>query len=405
MISVEQFMDIKQLRAEGQSIRRIARTTGYSRNTIRKVLRGEHSLKYDATGRSRLLEPYQDYVEQRYRDCQLSAVRLLQEIRPMGYEGSVQTLRRFLRPLRQGRRHQQRLTVRFETPPGKQAQADWGYCGRFSTPAGKAVSLYVFSMVLSYSRMLYVQFTTSMKLPALVECHHRAFDYFGGRTEMILYDNMKQVKLSRQRWNEQFLDFAHYYGFVPKTHQPYRPRTKGKVERSMDYIKDNFLNGRSFEGLDDLNARVRHWLDHTANVRVHGTTGKRPLDLFAQEVLISLTEVPVYRFIDPVARTVSVESMIQFQGSRYSVPPDYVGQTVHVAAQGGHILVRLGDTVITEHRQAARKGQCMVHKEHMAELWKVTREQIKPPMGRRWQVAFTQSVQQTPLMSFEEVAV
>ena len=176
-----------------------------------------------------------------------------------------------------------RNTVRFETPRDEQAQADWGYCGRFPTNDGKAISVYVFVMVLSFSRMM-------------------------------------------------FLDFANHYGFVPRTHRPYRPRTKGKVERVVDYAKDNFLAGRDFSGLDDLNAQGLHWLEHTANVRIHGTTKRRPIDLFSQEQakLVACDSVPAYRFLDPVPRVVNWESMIHFQGSRYSVPPQYAGQTVTI---------------------------------------------------------------------------
>jgi len=141
-------------------------------------------------------------------------------------------------------------------------------------------------------------------------------------------------------------------------------------------------------------------------VRIHGTTGERPIDLFEQErpVLTPIESVAPYHFIDPVERIVSYESMIHFRGSQYSVPPDYAGQTVQVAADGGQILVRLGDTVIAEHDQATRPGQCITQRDHLAELWKLTEQQIRPPKDApRWHVRFEQSVQSTPLMTYEEV--
>ena len=200
-----------------------------------------------------------------------------------------------------------KLTVRFETPPGRQAQADWAYCGRFADVDGKPIAVYAFVMVLGYSRQLFVRFTTSMRLGELIECHQEAFAYFGGWPQTILYDNMKQVKLSAFQWNERFLDFARHYGFTPKTHRAYRPRTKGKVERAVDYVKDNFLTGRTFHGLDELNAQARHWLATTANVRIHGTTQQRPVDLFAEEqpTLAAYDSLPAYRFVDPAPRQVS----------------------------------------------------------------------------------------------------
>jgi len=302
MIKVDQLMDIKHLHREGHSIRDIARRTGHSRNTVRKVLRGEHDLKFKTPTRSSKLDPYKDYLQRRYQEHGLSAVRLIEEIRPMGYEGSIVTVRRYLRTLKTEQHRRGRLTVRFETPPGKQAQADWSYCGRFPGPEGRDVPVYLFIMVLAFSRMMFIRFTTSMKMGPLIECHQRAFEFFRGVPSQILYDNMKQVRIAPGKLNEQLVDFANHYGFVIKTHKAYRPRTKGKVERPVDYVKDNFLRGREFIGIDDLNSRGMHWLEHTANVRIHGTTKRRPADLFDQEkpTLMPITDVAPYLQFDPV---------------------------------------------------------------------------------------------------------
>lgn len=397
-------MEIKELKAEGHSVRAISRLTGLSRNTIRRVLRGEHSLQPTPRRRVSKLDPFKDYLRQRYMDYQLSAVRLLDEIAGMGYAGSLVTLRRYLQTLKPEVARLRRVTVRFETPPGKQAQADWAYCGKFVTPDGRRLSVYTFVMVLSFSRRMFITFTLSMKMRELLACHQQAFDYFGGWPQTLLYDNMKQVKLSRSQWNEQFLDFAQHHGFVAKTHSPYRPRTKGKVERMVEYVKDNFLAGRTFDDLADLNAQGRHWLDYTANSRVHATTQRVPNELFAQELLIPVNSIQPYRYINPVARTVNFESMVHYSGSRYSVPPDYAGKTVAVAAQGGQIVVRCGDTVIAEHRQAVRSGQCIVNKEHIAAVWKLTAQQMRPPPVTRWNITFQPCVQCTPLSVFETVS-
>jgi transposase len=405
MLKVDHAMDILDLHHQGHSIRAIAVMMNLSRNTVRKVLRGQHSLQPPSPKRASKLEPYHDYLTNRFQEYGLSAVRLVEEIRPMGYTGSVATVRRFLGTLRGATRRQQKLTVRFETPPGHQAQADWAYCGRFLTADGKPLSIYVFVMVLSYSRQLFVRFTTSMRLPELIVCHQEAFQFFGGWTKTILYDNMKQVKLGPGQWNDAFLDFSRHYGFVPKTHRVRRPRTKGKVERMVDYVKNNFLAGRVFHGLDDLNLQARRWLDETANVRVHGTTGQRPVDVFAQEQLAPVASVGPYRGTHAVQRTVNWEALVHFRGSRYSVPPSFAGQIVEVLAEGGRILIRSGDTIVAEHRQAAQSGQCIALKEHLAELWKLTAERTPLPQEPRWHLDLTPSVQQTPLAIFEEVCL
>lgn len=405
MIGVDHFMTIKELHQEGHAIKAIARITGHSRNTVRKVLRGEHRLVAKPRASTSKLDPFKPYVEDRYHACQLSAVRMLEEIQPMGYQGSIATLRRFLRALKPQQRRASKLTVRFETPPGKQGQVDWMYCGRFPLPNGKVQPIYGFVLVLSYSRAMYIHFTTSMKLGELIACHQKAFDYLGGWPETLLYDNMKQVKRSRQQWNEQFIDFAQHYGIVPKTHRAFRPQTKGKVERAVHYVRDNFLAGRAFDSLEDLNAQARHWLDYTAHARIHGTTQIRPALLLHKEHphLIPLGSVAHYQYTQAVNRTVNVEAMVHFKGSRYSVPPAYAGKTVQVTAPGGHIVVQCGDTVIAEHRAALKTGQCIVNKDHLAELWKLAVEQTHLPDKPQHYVHFDYQVQQRSLNQFDEV--
>ena len=255
MLGIQQFMDIQALHKEGLSIRAIAQKTGYSRNTVRKVLREKSPKTYERQPRPSILDPYKAYLKERFEAYGLSAVCLHGEIVNMGYSGSPVTVRRYLQTLKAPKIARQRATVRFETPPGKQAQVDWAECGTFTKPDGTRQTIYAFVMVLGYSRFMHVEFTTSMKLPVLIECHQRAFTQFGGCPQTILYDNMKQVRLAPNKWNETFLDFAHHYGFAPKTHRPYRPRTKGKVERMVDYLKDNFLKGREFDLLQDFQLR------------------------------------------------------------------------------------------------------------------------------------------------------
>ena len=403
MIGVDHLMDIRDLARQGHSVRAIARITGLSRNTVRKVLRGEHDLERRETPRSSKLDPFKEYLRSRRAEHPLSAVRLLEEIRPMGYDGSVVTLRRFLATLDEGARREGKLTVRFETPPGRQAQADWAHAGRLVDAGGRPRPVYAFTFVLSYSRMLYVRFTTSMNLATLVDCHQRAFDYLGGWPQSILYDNMKQVRLGPGRWNEAFLDFANHYGFMPKTHRAYRPRTKGKVERAVDYVKDGFLLGRAFADLEDFNAQALAWLAGTANVRVHATTGRRPVDLHPLEGLTPAASVPAYRYLDPVRRTASFEAMVHYRGSRYSVPPAFAGRPVEVAAAGGQIVIRAGDAVIAEHREAAQPGQCIAAREHIAELWRITHEQVARPPRPGLLPAAAPEVQRVDLRIYEEV--
>lgn len=403
MVTSEEWMDIKLLAASGASIRSIAEMTGRSRNTVRRVLRQKTPEAFKTPERGSKLDPYKPYLKERYERFGLSAVRLLEEIRAQGFDGSVFTVRRYLHQFRSRKKALAKATVRYETPPGQQAQGDWTYCGRFANRDGQLVPVYAFALVLGFSRMLFVHFTTSMKIETLVDCHLRAFDFFGGCTHTILYDNMKQVKLDRATWNPLFVDFATYYGITASTHRVRRPRTKGKIERTIAYVKESFLAGRSFADIDELNAQGLHWLDTVANVRVHATTGRRPVDLFAQEGLVDVQAVPRYQVAHRRLRTVDAEGFVRVERSRYSVPPEHVGKLVLVEHSGTTIRVRCDHVIIAEHPRASRPGSCLASPEHVEAMWRQSLER-PAPTEPRWQVRFDESVASTPLSCYEQVA-
>ena len=404
MLNREEWMDIHLLSRQGHSIRSIARLTNLSRNTIRRALREKAHQPYNTAGRTSKLEPFKPYIEKRYNECALSAVRMLEEIRPQGYTGGIHILRRYVQELGAPSKRLEKATIRFETPPGHQAQADWAYCGRFADAAGEIIPIYAFVFVLSFSRYMYVEFTTTMKLEMLIGCHLRAFDYVGGWVQTMLYDNMKQVRIGPQQWNPLFLDFVNHYGVAPKTHRVRRPRTKGKVERMVDYVKDNFLNGRVFSGLDDLNAQCRDWLEHTANIRLHSTTGRRPVDLLAEEKLTSIEAAPRYRISHKSARKVDREGYVSYQRSRYSVPPEHVGKTVVVEHDEQKVIVRCKDLIIATHDAARKTGSCVTSREHVEEMWKLSVGRQMPP-APSWKLTFNGSVAAVSLSTYEEVAL
>lgn len=403
MLTVEEWMDIHLLARQGHSIRAISRMADLSRNTVRRALRQQSHQPYNTGNRKTKLDEFKPYIDKRYGECGLSAVRLLEEIRGMGYSGGVHILRRYLESLGKRSKRLEKATIRFETPPGRQAQADWAYCGRFPDPAGKLISIYAFVIVLSFSRYMYVEFTTSMKLEQLIECHQNAFNWFGGCPQTILYDNMKQIRLGPGRLNPLFVDFASHFAITPKTHRVRRPRTKGKVERMVDYVKDNFLNGRVFIDLDDLNTECRQWLDRTANVRVHATTGERPLDLLAKEMMSKIGEVAPYRLSLKTLRKVDREGYVSYERSRYSVPPAHVGKTVIVEQDERRIIVRSNDLIIASHDAARKPGSCVTDKSHLEEMWKLSVGRAMPP-APQWELTFKQSVAAVQLSIYEEVA-
>lgn len=404
MLNLEAWMDIKDLHNQGHSIRAIADLTGHSRNTVRRVLRQKAPAAFQKPQRQSLLDEFKPYLQQRCAETSLSAVRLLAEIQPMGYRGGIDTLRRYLRELQPRTRNTDKMTVRFETPPGQQAQVDWAYCGHLMDDAGKRLPVYAFVCVLGFSRYLYVEFTSAMDLPTLIRCHLNAFASFGGFPRSILYDNMKQVRRSPQEFNPLFLDFVNHYGIVPKTHRIRRPRTKGKVERCVHYLKDNFLNDRCFTSLEEMNAQARHWLAETANARQHATTGRRPADLLASEQLTPLASLPVYQLAERSERKVSVEGFVHVGGSRYSVPPEHVGRHVVVEHGEQQVIIRCGELIIAEHARAPKAGLCVTQKEHVEQMWRLSLQKAPAALTLAGSGPAQEAVAITPLAVYEEVA-
>jgi transposase len=291
LIRLEEWVDIVSLHKQGLSIKAIARKLGLSRNTVRAALRRDGPPEREPQHRPpSKLELYKDYLVGRLTEFpELSVEALFDEIRELGYAGQISILKDFTRPYRVRRREP---VVRFETPPGLQAQVDFADLGRHEI-AGAPTDVYLFVMVLGFSRALYVEAITDCRSETFLSCHVNAFAAFGGMPREILYDNAKVVAIEHSRtvltFNASLLDFAGRYGFRPRLCRPYRAKTKGKVERAIRYVKDRCLTGRSFTGIDDMNAQIAHWVEDKANRRTHATTGERPVDRLAREGLTPLT--------------------------------------------------------------------------------------------------------------------
>lgn len=403
MLKWEEQMDIKFLVGQGHSIRQVAKLSGHARNTVRNVIRPhENQSQPESRGRKSKLTDFKEYLTARSLETGLSGVRLCAEIRAMGFTGSVSAVRRFLQTIEKTG-VSPKATVRFETPPGEQSQVDWAEIGYFLDEEGIKRKIYAFMMVLSYSRILFIEFVTDISTETLIACHQKAFAYFGGYTRRILYDNMKQVRLSQTEWNPLFQDFLGHYGIIANTHRPYRARTKGKVERAVLYLRDSFIKGREFENLADLRQQGFHWQEETANRRVHATTGEKPYELFKNEQLIPLANVTEYRLAAKVSRKVSAEGFVHYAGSRYSVAPQAVGKTVLIEQDEQILRVKSDDLIIAEHQVSARKNADVINPEHAAEMWRLSLGKTPVPNSRKLQVMFNSEVAVTPLQRYEEV--
>jgi len=210
----------------------------------------------------------------------LSSVRLFAECRAAGYTGGLTQLRAYVRTLRPPREP----LVRYETPPGHQAQVDFAHC---RLPWGVRYALLV---VLGYSRLLWVQFYPRQDLRTLLHGLEACFTAWGGVPRELLFDQMRSVITRDERLtggglltNLELARFARHYGFKVRACRPYRAKTKGKVERPIRYLRENFLYGRTFLSDADLNAQVLTWLATVANPRQHATTKAVPQERFTQE--------------------------------------------------------------------------------------------------------------------------
>jgi transposase len=367
----------------GQSIRSIADSLGINRKRVTRIVHEHKSARNSGTPHPNLplprqrraskLDPFQEILQQlleRYPN--ITAVRMQEELRRHGYDGAYTILRQRLNELRT--RPRKERVIRFETPPGAQAQMDWAtYEIDFSQEGRRRVNL--FGYLLSYSRREYLHFTAQQDFDATIRQHICAFEHLDGVATTCLYDCFKVVV---QRWdddqpiyNSRFLAFATHYGFQPRACRPRRPQTKGKVERQFDYVEKNLLNGRTFRSLEHLNEVTRWWLANVADTRIHRKTKKRPIDAH-QEELPHLLSLPQHHFdtSQVIYRVVDVEGFVRYRKNRYSVPSDWIGSLVPVrltedtlTVYNNHIEL-ISQHLLLDHQQSGQDVVDPAHRPH-----------------------------------------
>jgi transposase len=330
VIQLGELMMILELHRQGLSITAIARRTGRDPKTVRKyVERGLEPPVYGPrqVGRPNKLAPYLDYLRERIAAFpDLTAIRLTREIRERGYSGAYTAVKRFIAAIRPESQPKP-FEVRFETPPGYQAQVDFARFVTFLTDEPEIARIvWLFSLVLGHSRYIFARFVMHQDLQTLLRCHMLAFEAIGGVPIEILYDRMKTAVTGEDAdghiiYNRSLIALGQHYGFIPRACRPYRAKTKGKVERPFSYIRQDFFLARSFRNLDDLNAQLDDWLASVANVRLHGTTQRIVSEAFAAE-RPELQPLPALPFdaLLKLERRVSHDGLVSIGGNYYSVP-------------------------------------------------------------------------------------
>jgi transposase len=352
----------------------IARAVSLDVRTVRRVLRQETPRAYERVRKgSPLLTGFEDRIRRRVAAVGYCAQAIYEELRAQGYHGGYDVVRRFVSPLREEATIE--ATMRFETPPGRQGQADWGQC--WTIISGKRTKVHLFVLTLGYSRRMYAVATADEKMPAFLRSHEEAFEFLGGVPHEIVYDNLKSVVLgrdfegSRFEWNPVFWDFSRYYGFRPNPHRPYRPQTKGKVESGVKYVK-RFLRGKEFTSLDDLNAQLLDWIVNVADQRIHGTTHQKPAEMFLEEkdLLLSCQGRRAYVLEERAVRHVSKDCLVAFETNRYSVPYRLAGKRVEVLTDGEMIKIYHSGELISSHPRIEGSYLSSIDKSHYWGLYK-----------------------------------
>jgi len=340
----------------------IARQLNLDPKTVRRALKKDHPDRKKQEARPSKLLPFKDKIAELLAAYpRMSAVRIREEIMKEGYLGGITILRNHLKNIRP----QRKAFLHIQTLPGEEAQVDWAYAGRIGDRP-----LYCFLMVLSFSRMLYIEFFPSQIIENFLAGHLRAFHYFQGVSKKIRYDNLKSVVVTRVgpniQFNRRFMDFAAHYLFDPSACNIRSPHERGRVENAVKYVKNNFLAGRTFDSLTDCNQQAVLWIENTANGRLHGTTKTRPIDLFREKEQPLLIPLPKTDYDTRIVSSVksTAQSLVSFDTNRYSVPFTHASMILTLKADEQFVYIYDKERLIAEHTRSHQKHQIVENPTH-----------------------------------------
>jgi len=354
----------------------IAKQLGVHHYTVSRVIRQAGCPAPVKVSKPSIIDPYKKYIHELLeRHPRLTAQRIYQMLTERGYSGGPSHLRHYIAQVRPKRNAE--AFLKLKVIPGEQAQVDWGHFGHITI--GKARRpLMAFVMVLSYSRQLFVKFYLNHRMGNFLRGHRAAFNTFGGVPRVILYDNLKSAVLERYgdaiRFHPTILDLAAHYHFEPKPVAVARGNEKGRVERSIRYIRDNFFSARSYSDVNDLNKQAQTWCQETANRRKCPGSDLTIEQAYEQErgLLLALPDTP---FQDEDVETVkaSKSPYVRFDLNEYSIPHMHVRKALIVRADGHKVRVFDGTVQIARHQRSYDKGATIEDPEHIATLRKAKR--------------------------------
>ena len=352
-------MDIFLLERQGLSQRQIAKRLGVSRNTVKKFIESQGFPGRSKYGpRKSQLDPYKDNIEfWLNEDSEYKATWIYDRLCNLDFSGSYEIVKRRVREIKA---EKQRIAyMRFETEPGFQAQVDFGEF-QVENPDGTIQTLYLFSMILGYSRKIYGEFIDRCDLPSFLDCHIHAFDYFGGVPDEILYDRMKNVYIGKvagkKKFNSTLLGFALHYGFKPAVAPSYAAWVKGKIERPYHFIREGFWRGYGFICSATANRDLLRWLQKK-DERIHGTTHEVVSLRFKREQP-HLNPLPPKAFDTSyrIYRNVFKDCTVRFECNSYVVDHHLVGKGVLLRVKNQQMRIFDNDRLIVSYAIPEGKG-------------------------------------------------
>jgi transposase len=374
MKTPDEVLAMIRLKECGWGLRRIASHFACSRQTVKRYVKAGKPMGFCKPSRQGRLSGHEEFLRERLIRHRGNADVVRQELAAeKGVVASLRTVERAVLPHRAALHAEALACMRFETPPGRQLQIDFGE--RFVMIGGVATKAYVFVATLGYSRRLHVRAFRHERQEAWFFGLESAFATFGGVPEEVLMDNARALVVSHEAtsrtvvFNEKLLAFARHWGFSPRACAPYRARTKGKTENGVGYVKKNAMAGRSFASWEEFEAHLSRWEREVANARVHGTTEETPMARFTREEAARLKPLagrPGFGSLRELTRMVGHDCAIEVDANSYSVPWRLIGERVAVTVSAGFVRIRHGSAEVAAHLQAEGRRQRIVDRAHLA---------------------------------------
>lgn len=358
--------------AEHWKVGTIATQLGIHHDAVQRAIGPLGPAPKDRPAVGSVLDEYKPVVVETLKDYPtLRATRLYDMLVARGYSGSLRTLRRYVRKVRP--RPAGEVFVRIETVAAEQAQVDWGHVGKLAVAGGQRV-LWVFVIVLSWSRAMWAELVVDLTVHSLLRSLTRAAQYFDGLPRQWLFDNAKTIVLERDgdvaRFHPELLSLCASLHVSPRLCGVRKPHHKGSVERAIRYLKERFFAARSIHSLEQGNAQLLSFIDEVSLARPHPMrremTVAQALEQEKPHLLPLPETMPCVDLVRPVRSDKT--ATVRFDTNRYSVPADHADKPLTLVGSDTQVRLLDGSTVVAIHERCWGRNQPVEKPEHRAQI-------------------------------------